>query len=51
MRLSGGWPSSCIGARLSDSLSPIPGRAIKEKLEPEQLQAIKEMKGLPLVDK
>jgi hypothetical protein len=27
------------------------GRAIKEKLEPEQLAAIKEIKGIPMVDK
>jgi hypothetical protein len=27
------------------------GRAIKEKLEPAQLAAIKEIKGIPMVDK
>ena len=28
-----------------------PGRAIKAKLEPEQLKLIKELKGIPMVDK
>ena len=29
----------------------LPGRAIKAKLEPEQLKLIKELKGIPMVDK
>jgi hypothetical protein len=27
------------------------GRAIKAKLEPDQLKMVKELKGIPLVDK
>ena len=36
-----------------DAAAPLrlPGRAIKAKLEPEQLKLIKELKGIPMVDK
>jgi hypothetical protein len=42
--------SSATGA-ICAMLCARAGRAIKEKLEPEQLAAIKEIKGIPMVDK